>query len=141
MWLFDIKFDDQIGVKTSLLMNHKKRIPNSGVKKSNHFWWLISKVYLNKFLLEDSKNCLQTFFDKVKQDKKAFLDLENNQTKPVVKPLFDESCLDFKTLVKNDPELESLDASELKEKADFQSYPLLDDNLWNNDENEEDKEP
>ena len=78
---------------------------------------------------------------KLKEINKAFSSIENNQTKPAIEPLFDESCLDFKTLVKNDPELEGLDANELKEKTDCQPYPLLDDNLWNNDENEEDNEP
>lgn len=138
---FDIKFDGQIGVRTSLPINHKKRIINSGVNKSNHFWWLISKVYLNKFLLEDSKNSLQTFFDKAKKDKENYLSADNGQPKPAIEPLLDESCLDFEKLVKNDPELEGLNAEDLQEKAHFQPNPLLDDNLWNDDKIEKEKGP
>lgn len=47
---FDIKLDGQIGVRTiPISKDSKTRIPQSSMNKPNHFWWLISKTFLNKY--------------------------------------------------------------------------------------------
>jgi hypothetical protein len=61
---FDLKFDGKIGVRSSFNPKNKKiRTSISAVNKANHFWWLVSKAYLNKFLLQDAKDILKSFID------------------------------------------------------------------------------
>ena len=122
---FDIKFDGQIGFRTVLPnKDGRGRTPNSSVNKSNHFWWLVSKVYLNKYHLEDAKITMGQFMEKMTQI------------------LPEDQVVDFEKLVKDDPELEGLQQSdifeaneklengELKPKPSLLPCPLLSKTLW-----------
>lgn len=69
---FDLKFDGKQNGRTSFVLKDKKnRVPLSNINKSNHFWWLISKAYLNKFLLEDAKDSLNKFISQAAEGGQA----------------------------------------------------------------------
>lgn len=133
---FDLKFDGKIGVRNSFgTKDRKGRAPVSNVNKANHFWWLISKAYLNKFLLEDARNSVSQFLEEVEKESEAFRkEDENDKSKTKVEGLFNSKCINFETLTKNDPDLEGVKEEEIKEEKVFPDYPLLDDNLWTMDD-------
>ena len=61
---FDLKFDGKIGIRTSApSKDRRSRTPSSNIVKANHFWWLISKAFLNKYLLEDARDTVKEFVD------------------------------------------------------------------------------
>ena len=139
---FDLKFDGRIGVRANFNPKDKKnRLPVTNINKSNHFWWLISKAYLNKFLLEDARNSLNTFIAETDKDNELFKHTsEEEQNKHnKVQALFKPKCLDFETLVKNDPDLQGLDPKDIPSGKSFTNFPLLDDKLWWDESAEEDE--
>jgi len=88
---FDIKFDGQIGARNILnLKDSKGRIPQSSINKANHFWWLISKTFLNKFLLEDAKRGLEMFLQDSQKERELFKNNNNQKMINKVEPLFNE---------------------------------------------------
>lgn len=134
--IFDLKFDGRIGTRTNYNPKDKKgRTSISNINKPNHFWWLISKTYLNKFLLEDARGSLNTFFDEAEKNNELFKhSMESKEeSHEKVEVLFKSKCLDFDTLVKNDPDLEGIKQTDVKDSKNFVSCPMLDDKLWDND--------
>lgn len=48
------------------MVKDKTKILQCNINKSNQFWWLVSKVYLNKYHLLDAKDTVDKFFNKMK---------------------------------------------------------------------------
>jgi len=133
--IFDLKFDCKIGLRTNVPTRDKRgRSPISNVNKANHFWWLISKAYLNKYLLKDAKKSLKSFINKNEAEK------ESETNKSGFHKLFSHECLDFETLVENDLDLEGVQESDVKDTKIYPHVEFLDDNLWANEPKLNDKE-
>lgn len=101
------------------------------VNKSNHFWWLVSKSFLNKYLLEDSKKTLNEFVQShMSKDSKE--EDKENETDSVAQMLriFDSQCYDFDSLTKGDEDLAGVEESLFKLSIP-DKLPLLDDQNWN----------
>lgn len=130
---FDLKYDSRIGIRTSANSKDKKKVTStSNISKPNHFWWLISKVYLNKFLLEDARRTVKEFMSLMQKNNEAFSENPEDQ-KPIkdkTEALFNAKCLDFPSLLKNDPDLDMIKVEDLEIEKSFPAFPLLDDKLW-----------
>jgi hypothetical protein len=124
---FDLKFDGKIGIRTvAPNKDRRNRTPSSNIVKANHFWWLISKAFLNKYLLEDARDSLKEFIGQTQQEG----DNKEKDKHVKIEGLFNKDWIDFDTLVKNDPDLEGIKPEDLKDRKCFQKNPLLDDSLW-----------
>lgn len=136
---FDLKFDGKIGIRSNVNPKNKKmRLSISAVNKANHFWWLISKAYLNKFVLQDARNTLKSFLD----DPKAIESIEENKDEdyeetieniPInLDPLFSSKWLDFNNLIKGDKDLEGIKKEDIDERNEFHNNWFISDELWDN---------
>lgn len=126
---FGLKFDSQLGVRNSLMVKDKTKILQCNINKSNQFWWLVSKVYLNKYHLLDAKDTVDKFFNKMKL------------TNGLMHNLFTNKWVNFEELIKDDPELEGFNISDVESKPIPQFDPLMIDDLWWDDFKEDNALP
>ena len=129
MDFFDLKFDGKFGVRqNSMIKDKRMRVPISNINKANHFWWIISKAYLNKFLLEDAQQTLKSFFY---ESRKPLIDTNNNEeikeSSNTTNLFLNSKWRDFDLLVKNDQDLDGISFADIKNTKSFPSYYLIDD--------------
>lgn len=138
---FDLKFDGKFGFRqNSIIRDKRSRIPISNINKANHFWWIISKAYLNKFLLEDAKQTLKAFVDdSLKQPEDNVLE-EEKEIPNKIKALFNSKWIDFQSLTKSDPDLEGLNEKDLQTSKLFPQFLLNDNKLWQEDSDYDESE-
>lgn len=141
---FDLKYDGTLGIRGIKNSKDKKRGYLNGVSKPNHFWWLISKAFLNYFLLDRAKDCLESFLKgkeiKNKHNSEGEGDNEEKKEESSEKDapvdiskfahLFSTNCQNFESLMKSDTELQGLVKDDIINECQYRKNPLLDDNLW-----------
>jgi len=76
---FELKYDRRIGIRSNVNVKDKKRGPFNGITKGNHFWWLISKAYLNLYHLKDAQDCFNSFVNGTELKKKVIKEEEDDE--------------------------------------------------------------
>ncbi|CAI2364792.1 unnamed protein product [Moneuplotes crassus] len=127
-------------------LNPTKGSISSGCTDSNNFWWLLSKVYLNRDLLESAKECLDSFFsakeysNNKEEEKGENLTQQKSIDETKFTKLFQNSCHDYNSLMKEDGDLEGLTQEHISQELSYPIPPQHDISLrsqirFENDEN------
>lgn len=153
---FDLKFDGTLGIRgNNKNQKDKKRGNSSGVSKPNHFWWIVSKAFLNYHILSGAKEWLDAFV-KGKEIKRpeSFVPSEPSEAKEEEEKetsvdiskfmnLLSSNCHDFDSLIKDDEDLEGIQKADITSESKYSKKFLLDDKCWgpiSEEENEDDED-